>query len=167
MKMAYILLLGIVFGLGSVVQANHHGAQAKVEAKSGSNVEGTIDFEDSKEGLKVNYNLTGLEKNSKHGFHIHEKADCSSVDAKSAGPHYKKMKSGVGTSLDTPQKHEGDMPEVMANEKGQAEGTFIMPNLTLHKKNAVVGHAVIVHGGPDDVTKPSAPRVGCGVIKSL
>src|SRR5438045_3024552 len=40
-----------------------------------NNVMGTVTFAQMGDSVKVTVNLTGLEPNSTHGFHIHEKAD--------------------------------------------------------------------------------------------
>lgn len=141
-------------------------AKAELSAKSGSKVKGSVQVSESKEGLQVRYKLSGLEKNSKHGFHIHEKGDCTSADAKSAGPHYMKVETGNGTSTDNPDKYAGDMPEITADAKGNAEGTTLLSHGGLNKIGEVTNRAIIVHGGPDDITKPSAKRVACGVLQS-
>src|SRR5687767_6225562 len=41
------------------------------------NVTGTVTFSQVKDGVKVIAQLSGLQPNSKHGIHIHEKADLS------------------------------------------------------------------------------------------
>ncbi|MBY0315315.1 MAG: superoxide dismutase family protein [Bdellovibrionales bacterium] len=141
-------------------------AKAEMKKKNNSNVTGTIEFFESTEGLAVNYDLKGLPKNSKSGMHIHEHGDCSSNDAKSAGGHYLKMEKthGKGTSKDNPDKYMGDLPEITADARGNAKGSIIVNHLSLSKENPVMNKAVIVHGGPDNITEKSAPRVACGVI---
>jgi len=139
-------------------------AKAELKSKSGSKAKGQVQFTESSDGLQVRYQFSGLGKNQKHGFHIHEKGDCSSRDAKSAGPHYKKMEDGGGTSADTPDRHAGDMPQIESDGQGKAEGVFLLSQGGLSKTSSVKGRALILHGGPDDLSKPSAPRIACGVI---
>lgn len=141
-------------------------AGADLESKNGSTVKGHITFVETTRGLDIQYELSGLVKNEKHGFHIHEKGDCSSADAKSAGTHYKEVAPTGGTSLDTPHKYAGDLPMITADAEGNAKGTVRVSQLSLDKANPVVGRAIIVHGGPDDISKKSAPRFACGVIKN-
>lgn len=140
-------------------------ATATLTGKSGSDVLGKVDFKESAAGLDVTYRIEGLEKNSRHGFHIHEKGDCSSADAKSAGPHYAPIAKTGGTSIDSPQKHAGDLPEINADETGVAAGTFSIPRLSVDEKLGIENRSIVVHGGPDDPTKKSPPRIACGVIK--
>lgn len=141
-------------------------AKAELAPKSGSKVKGTVEVTEADEGLQVRYKLSGLEKNSRHGFHIHEKGDCSSKDAKSAGPHFMKIEAGGGTSSDNPDKYAGDLPEILADENGNAEGMTMLLHGGLNKVSEIRNRAIIVHGGPDDITKPSAKRVACGVLKT-
>ncbi|MEO5668933.1 MAG: superoxide dismutase family protein [Bdellovibrionota bacterium] len=161
------LTFGSLLSLSVLAQQNSapRTAHAEILPKSGSSIRGSIGIEEDKDSLKVSYKLSGLAPDSKHGFHFHEHGDCSSVDATSAGPHYKKLSSGGGTSLDFPDRYAGDMPSIQAGKNGKAEGSVIVSGLSLSGNNSVVGRAVIVHGGPDDVSKKSAPRIGCGVVK--
>lgn len=139
-------------------------AHAEMKAASGSKVSGTIDITESNAGIKIQYKLSGLNKNGKHGFHIHENGDCSSADAKSAGGHYHKLDESGGTSSNNPARYAGDMPEIKADKKGNAKGSFIVSGLSIDKNIPVLNHAIIIHGAPDDISKPSAPRIACGVI---
>ncbi len=140
-------------------------AKADLKAKSGSTAKGFVQFTESNDGIQVRYKLSGLSKNSKLGFHLHEKGDCSSKDAKSAGPHYKKIEDGGGTSKDNPDRYAGDMPQIQTDANGNAEGVAMLSAGGLNKLSAVTNHAIIVHGGADDISKPSAPRIACGVIQ--
>jgi len=159
-----LVVVGLFFG---AVTASADAAKATLEKKSGSNVTGTVEFSDTSGGLHIKYNLKGLKKNQRHGFHIHEKGDCTSPDAKSAGEHYVKTAPSGGTSKESPARHAGDLPEVRSDENGMAQGELIISNLTIGEANAVINRAIMVHGGPDDLTKKSAPRVACGVILKL
>ncbi len=142
-------------------------AHANLESKNDSKVIGSANFKDVAGGLEIEYKVMGLKKGQSYGFHIHEKGDCSSKDAKSAGSHAHKIAETGGTSLETPQAFAGDLPALVANDKGIAQGRLTAANLSMEGVNPVNGLAIMVHGGPDDVTKPSAPRVACGVIKPM
>lgn len=152
----------------SPVPAPQNTAEAELLSKSGSKVKGRVHFTELSNSLKVDYEMTGLLKNSTHGFHIHEKGDCSSADAKSAGKHYIQVAPTGGTAKDSPAKHAGDLPQIKADANGTAKGTFEVPILTISKdmNHTIVGRAIIVHGGPDNPQKNAAPRVACGVIET-
>ena len=67
-----------------------------------------IHFEQTGKGLHITGAIMGLEPDSEHGFHIHEKADLSAPDLKSAGGHFNpsKMKHGGPTG---DMRHGGDL----------------------------------------------------------
>src|ERR1041385_3338663 len=50
-------------------------------------VKGQVTFVQEDEGVRVTANIEGLTP-GKHGFHIHEKGDCSAPDFSSAGGHF-------------------------------------------------------------------------------
>src|SRR5437016_11318027 len=62
-------------------------AAAQLEPKSGSKVTGTVTFTKVGDEIQVVADIQNLTP-GKHGFHIHEKGDCSAPDAASAGPHF-------------------------------------------------------------------------------
>lgn len=144
---------------------NETTAQAQLESRSGSKAGGSIDFKQVGTDLKITYKVSGLKPNSTFGFHIHEKGDCSSPDAKSAGPHYHKIAETGGTSKDNPAAYAGDLPQIKSDAQGVAQGTLTSSKISLDKTNPVHGRAIMVHAGPDDINKPSAPRIACGIIK--
>lgn len=163
MKAVFIVIGGFILSFNTHAATKH--AKAKLESRSGSKVTGTVAFEQTDSELEINYDVKGLKPNSTFGFHVHEKGDCSSADAKSAGPHYHKVSDIGGTSSDNPEQYAGDLPQIKSDAKGVAQGSITTTKISLNKTNAINGRAIMVHGGPDDINKPSAPRVACGVIK--
>jgi superoxide dismutase, Cu-Zn family len=141
-------------------------ASAKLESRSGSKTTGQIDFSQAADGLKIDYKVMGLAPNSSFGFHVHEKGDCSSPNAKSAGSHFHKIAEKGGTSIETPGEYAGDLPQLKSDAKGVAQGSVTVTQLSLNGENAIDGLSVMVHGGPDNVKEQSPPRIACGVIRS-
>jgi Cu-Zn family superoxide dismutase len=146
-------------------------ATATIAPASESKVAGTVTFTKSADSIKVEAKLTGLTPGD-HGFHVHEKGDCSSPDAKSAGGHFNP--GGVDHGAPGGEAHHtGDLGNIVADKDGVAEmsADLLITHLSLDADavNNIVGKAVIVHGGADDMkSQPSGnagPRVGCGVIK--
>lgn len=145
-------------------------AEVTIAAASDSKVEGTVTFTQTDEGIKVEAKLSGLTPGD-HGFHVHEKGDCSSPDAKSAGGHFNPGKVDHGAP-GSAAHHTGDLGNIVAGEDGTAEMMVDLPktHLSLDEDaiNSIIGKAVIVHGGADDMkSQPSGnagPRVGCGVV---
>lgn len=145
---------------------------AQLFPKNGSQVSGQIDFVQTADKLTINYKIKNLPNKKKFGLHIHENPDCSSIDGKSAGAHYAKLPGheGHGTSLDFPDMYAGDLPQVTSNSRGIAEGSLTASHLSISggvsHTYSIMNRAIILHGGPDDKTKKTAPRIACGVIKS-
>jgi len=140
--------------------------------KSGSEVTGELDFAATDGGVSVTGEISGLTQGSEHGFHVHEKGDCSAEDATTAGEHFNpgQMPHG-GPTMAASTRHVGDMPNIMADEQGHATINGTVQDATLRDggPNDLIGKAVIVHEKRDDyVTQPSGDsgkRIACGVIR--
>lgn len=170
MKIFKILgLLVCVNFLLTACNASEKKAIAKIEAKSGSSVSGTVTFIE-KDGIVVmKAALSGLSQGN-HAIHIHAIGDCSAPDGKSAGGHWNPTNENHGKWMEAPF-HIGDIGNLVVG----ADGTGTIERETnlwsIGGKEAnknVVGHAIIIHEGPDDFSsQPSGaagPRIGCGEI---
>ncbi len=143
-------------------------AAAALAPKSGTNTGGRVTFDQQAGGVMVVVSVTGLPPGSQHGFHVHEKGDCSAPDAMSAGGHFNPTGKPHG-QMSAPDHHAGDMNNLTADSAGNARAQFLMPDVTVGAGPAsVVGRAVVVHKDPDDYrTQPtgnSGGRIACGVI---
>src|SRR5262249_47615376 len=81
-------------------------ATAQLESKSNSKVTGTVTFTKVGDEVQVVADIQNLTP-GKHGFHIHDKGDCSAPDAASAGPHFNPTQNHHG-GPDTADHHSGD-----------------------------------------------------------
>jgi Cu-Zn family superoxide dismutase len=147
--------------------ASKADAVAVLSPTQGNDVRGTIYFTKVSGGVRIDGEVTGLKPGS-HGFHIHEKGDCSAPDAASAGGHYNPTKMPHG-SPSSAERHMGDFGNIEANSAGIARFSRIDRTATLEGENSVIGHGVIVHADPDDLKSQPAgnagKRVACGVIE--
>jgi Cu-Zn family superoxide dismutase len=130
-------------------------------------VKGTVEFKQTDDGVEVTANIEGLKKGD-HGFHIHEKGDCSAPDATSAGGHFNPGKHKHGAP-DAAEHHEGDLGNLTAGADGKATKTFTMKGITLEEGDtSIIGKGFIIHDKADDMkTQPTGnagARVACGVI---
>ena len=106
-----------------------------------------------------------------HAVHIHEKADCSSPDGKSAGGHWNPTFENHGEWGDETGYHKGDIGNIEVNENGLAKLSMQTDEWCLgcgdEKKN-ILGKAIIVHKGKDDFTSQptgnAGARISCGGI---
>lgn len=146
------------------------GAQAELKATEGNGVSGTLDLAGEGNGVHITGTIHGLTPNSTHGFHVHEKGDCSAPDASSAGAHYNPHGQPHGDPTGT-ARHLGDMPNLTANAEGVAELDATVAGATLRtgQPDDLVGKAIVVHEKADDYkTQPSGDsgkRIACAVIK--
>lgn len=153
--------------------AAHKGVQsiARLEATKGSSVTGTVQFFPLAEGgVRVQGRVQGLAPNSEHGFHIHEKGDCSSGDGLSAGGHFNPAQQAHGKFNGDKAHHVGDLPSLDADSQGVATIDFVSKTFTLDRgSNGILGRGLIVHNDPDDyTTQPtgnSGARLACAVIE--
>jgi len=142
-------------------------ASAELSPTQGNTARGTVTFTQSGNRVKVVANLSGLAAGA-HGFHVHEKGDCSAPDGMSAGGHFNPLGKPHGY-YEAGERHAGDMPSIVADASGNATLTVTLDTITVGTGTAdIVGKSVIVHKDPDDFkTQPtgnSGARVACGVI---
>lgn len=143
-------------------------AFARLQPTQGSTVEGELRFTQSGDRVRVTGEVKGLAPHTEHGFHVHEKGDCSSSDATSAGGHFNPAASGHGAH-GSAAAHAGDLPSLKSDANGVALVSFETRQLEVGSgPNNVIGRGVIVHRDPDDFrTQPtgnSGPRLACGAV---
>lgn len=140
-------------------------AVAEIRPTKDNKAQGTVTFTQEDDGLHIKGNITGL-KPGEHGFHAHESGDCS-ADGSSAGGHFNPDDTAHGAE-DATKRHVGDFGNITADESGDAHIDKVDKVAKLNGNHSIVGRAIIVHGGTDDLTsQPSGdagPRVACGVV---
>lgn len=151
--------------------AQDHDAVANLASASGSLVSGRLQVMSmGANAVHIAGDIGGLAPGSSHGFHIHEKGDCSAADASSAGGHFNPGAAPHGR-MDEGAHHAGDIDNITADAQGVAHVNMHVPGLTLGTgaANDVAGRAIIVHADPDDYRSQPAgnagKRLACGVIK--
>ena len=149
--------------------AMHKGpsAMATLSPTQGNSARGTVVFHQMDGHLMVHAKVSGLKPNGEHGFHVHEKGDCSSGDGMSTGGHFNP--DGKPHGPQHAAHHAGDMPALKADANGHADQTFMLSGPTLTAgPTSIVGRGLIVHVGPDDyTTQPtgnSGARIACAVV---
>lgn len=140
-----------------------------LEPKSNSNVTGTAVFSEKNGVVTLTTKIAGLHKGI-HAIHIHEKADCSSADASSAGGHWNPTFKKHGKWTDA-EHHKGDIGNITADELGIATLTFKTDEWCIGCGDAtkdILNKALIIHEKPDDfTTQPTGnagARVACSAI---
>ena len=139
------------------------------------NIKGNVYFiEDSKnEQVIIKINIKGLNKNSLHGFHVHESGDltdqCTSMCA-----HFNPYKKNHGCP-GMRERHVGDLGNLKTDKNGQAIYNTVDNVIKLRGTKAnIIGRGLIIHADPDDCGKGGQPdslttghagkRIACAVI---
>ena len=141
----------------------------------GPTIKGTVKFTEDIESkqVQIDVNLTGLDKNALHGFHVHESGDltdkCESMCA-----HFNPFKKQHGCP-GKKERHVGDLGNLKTNTKGNAQYTFYDDVIRLRgTKSNILGRGLIIHADPDDCGEGGYPdslttghagkRIACAVI---
>lgn len=145
-------------------------AVAELQPTRGYSAAGTVRFEQWGDKVRVSGEVRGLKPGAEHGFHIHDKGDCSSGDGTSAGPHFNPHGSMHGRYGDVVH-HVGDLMPLTADANGVARFSYESTDMTVAAgPTSVVSRGLIVHRDPDDFkSQPagnSGPRMACGVVQA-
>lgn len=144
-------------------------ATATLQPLGSSTGHGSVHFQQQKDGVEVTVDLTGLAPNSTHGFHIHDKGSCADF-GNAAGGHYNPTNAPHGDPKAV-SHHAGDFGNVTSDANGEVHTSFMTQSISVGSANDVIGHAVILHGNPDDLTSQPAgnagPRIACGVVEAM
>lgn len=126
----------------------------------------------NKNAVKVDLHINGLNKNSLHGFHVHEAGDltdkCTSM-CSHFNP-YSKTHGCPGMK----ERHVGDLGNIETNSKGEAKYHFFDDVIKLRGKSNIIGRGLIIHADQDDCGKGgnaeslktgnAGKRIACAVI---
>lgn len=156
-------LIAICFAAGAAAQT----ATATLSPTAGNSASGAVSFTQKGDKVTLSAKVSGLAPGG-HGFHIHEKGDCSAPDGTSAGGHFNPTGKAHGNPA-SPEHHAGDMPMLQADASGNASLTAELDAVAIGGGvTDIVGKSVIVHKDADDFkTQPtgnSGARVACGII---
>lgn len=147
-------------------------ARASLTPAAGGSASGNLELTSEGVAVRVRGEIAGLAPGKEHGFHVHEKGECSPPDFASAGEHLNPTKDPHGGPKSA-SRHLGDLPNLKADESGRVAVDVSIPGATLEDKdggpNQILGKALVVHAMPDDYkSQPagdSGARIACGVIR--
>jgi len=136
---------------------------------------GTVKFTEDLENnwIRIDIDISGLNKSSFHGFHIHESGDLSDK-CESMCAHFNPYQKNHGCP-GTKERHVGDLGNLVTNKKGQAKYSIIDNVIKLRGTKAnIIGRGLIIHADKDDCgqginpdslkTGNSGKRIACAVI---
>jgi|TARA_A200000159_G_C7164313_1_gene272661 Cu-Zn family superoxide dismutase len=171
MKKTYFLLLTLILiSLLGCQEIKVEKIKINLNAKSNSKTSGEVSLTERNGVVTLEANIYGLEPGT-HAIHLHDKADCSSSDGKSTGGHWNPTFEPHGAWQNDTGFHRGDIGNFEANNQGHGMIKFSTDLWCIGCEDPVkniLGKAVIVHQGADDLTsQPSGAagaRVSCAGI---
>jgi Cu-Zn family superoxide dismutase len=143
-------------------------AMARLEPTRGNSTAGMAMFHQQGEQVMLHVRVEGLKPGAEHGFHVHEKGDCSSGDGLSTGGHFNPLGKPHGAH-ESAERHAGDLPSLKADAAGRVDARLRLSGVAIGSgPTDIVGRGLIVHAQPDDYkTQPTGnagARIACGVI---
>ncbi|KAH6561746.1 hypothetical protein BASA50_000488 [Batrachochytrium salamandrivorans] len=139
-------------------------------------IQGTVTFMQASANapLVVTANVTGVPE-GEHGWHVHTSGN-TFPNCGAAGPHWNPFGVNHGAP-GADVRHEGDFGNFLAAEDGSFVATYTDTRATLFGTNSIIGRALVLHGGVDDLgitdnplsitTGNAGSRLACGVIGIL
>lgn len=167
MKKLSVLAVSVLL-LAACATTMRPTATATLAPTSGNTAAGTVRFVQLADGaVEVSVNLTGVPPGV-HGFHVHDKGDCGD-NGNAAGGHFNPTASPHGAPAADPH-HAGDFGNVTADSNGVVDTRFTTRSVTVEAgASSAVGHALILHANPDDLTTQptgnAGGRIACGVVE--
>lgn len=141
--------------------------QEAVAVISADKIKGTVVFKQKDDSVRIIIDITGLSKNHKHGFHIHETGDLRE-GCKSCCAHYNP--SGT-THSGLDEGHAGDLGNITTDENGNCSMSIKTDKFIVDE---ILGRSIIIHQDEDDLglgnhedsktTGHSGARIACSVI---
>ncbi|MBB1473177.1 MULTISPECIES: superoxide dismutase family protein [unclassified Luteimonas] len=130
-------------------------AVANLSAASATLVSGRVALTAEAGGVRLAGEIGGLTPHGAHVLQVHERGDCSAVDASSAGRYFDASGRGVV---------DGGSDRVVADARGVAQVAQLVPAAVLGggAANDIAGRALVVMGATSGAT---GARVACGVIR--
>ena len=164
----FLFLAAVLVISACATQTHRPSAIAQLSPTKGNTTSGSVQFTQAGDKVLVKVDIKGLKPNAEHGFHVHEKGDCSSGDGMSTGGHFNPSGTSHGAHGQGVH-HAGDLPSLKADANGAAKVTFESSTISIVGGiSNVIGKGLIVHLDPEDYkTQPTGnagPRLACAVI---
>jgi len=133
--------------------------------KGNEKTTGIVTFTQQSGGVLVEATVTGLTP-GKHGFHIHQLGDATCADGKCTKGHWNPTGAKHG-GPDSAERHHGDLGNLDANAEGKATYKRVDTVIQLSGAHSIVGRAIILHAGADDLTSQPTGAAGARVAQGV
>ena len=138
-------------------------------------IKGIVNFTEdlNNNDIVIDIKITGLKKNTKHGFHVHESGDLSN-HCQSMCAHFNPFYKTHGCP-GMKERHVGDLGNLITNKEGVANYKMRDNIIKLRGNKAnIIGRGLIIHEDPDDcgqgdfddslITGHAGKRIACAII---
>jgi len=168
----FILLCIIIFYYNN--ESNNLLIIAIANIKDMNGINGNILFyQQSDNNVLIDINLTGLPKNSKLGFHIHEAGDVTD-GCLAACAHFNPFNTVHGGPTST-NRHVGDLGNIITDNNGNCKMIITDHMIKLDNSiSSIIGRSIVIHDKTDDlgkganneslITGNAGKRIACSVI---
>ena len=138
----------------------------------GKKIKGRVIFTEQNGLVLIDVSVSGLKKNSLHGFHVHESGNlikgCESLCA-----HFNPFGKKHGCP-GASERHVGDLGNLVTDSKGEALYTTFDNVIKLQGICNIIGRGLVIHENPDDCGKGpnqeslktgnAGKRIACAII---
>jgi Cu-Zn family superoxide dismutase len=135
-------------------------------------VKGVVRFAEEGSQVKISVDISGLNPNHKHGFHVHEAGDLTD-GCTSACAHFNPFGKTHG-GQDSKIRHVGDLGNIQADKNGKAKYSFYDSMIKLRGRCNIIGRAIVIHADTDDCglgknaeslkTGNAGKRICCAIV---
>jgi len=146
-------------------------AEANIKAANGIKLEGEVELKETSEGVVIVAKIEDATPGM-HGFHIHEKGDCSDLQGKSMGDHFNPDGKAHMLPHEGDERHLGDLGNIEVGDDGKGKVKFTLKGASLQEGDArsLLGKSFVIHERKDvgqerQPAGDSGEPIACGVIK--
>ena len=174
MKILFIILIIILYLILKKNHSNNIQVIAISNIKDMNGINGNIMFyTKSDDTVLIDIDLSGLPKNAKLGFHIHEAGDITD-GCKSACAHFNPFNTVHGGPKSI-NRHVGDLGNIITDNNGNCKMKFYDHMIKLDNSTCnIIGRSIVIHENTDDLGKGNnkeslktgnaGNRIACSVI---
>ncbi len=149
-----IVIAAVLVAAGCTKAADK--ATAKLEPRSGSQVTGTVTFQEQAGSVEITVEAKGMPP-GKHAINVHEKGDCSGSNAAAVGARFS---PGGDTKA-------GALGEIAVGPDGNGTLKVASSKFTVAAGDrSLVGRSIVISGDPQNLASTTTfGIIACGVIE--
>jgi Cu-Zn family superoxide dismutase len=168
-----IISIGVIFISYLMLTTTEEKSIKAISIFEGS-IKGVVRFTENlkNDTVEIDINLSGLNKNAEHGFHVHESGDLSNK-CESLCAHFNPYNTKHG-DINSDERHVGDLGNLKTDNDGNVKYKIIDKMIKLRGICNIIGRGLIIHADKDDggkgnneaslINGNSGKRIACAII---